>query len=152
MSETYEFYIKGDIPSKKNSYRVTLNPGIITHIKNWIKDKEKPVLKELFNFARLRATNKYIEWEEKAANQLIKQTTGNLYFGNVEIWFTIYFPRKGRAGGDSDNKVTSIFDALRKAGILFDDSYNCVPEFHVKGIYRKGKGGAKIIIEDFTED
>jgi Holliday junction resolvase RusA-like endonuclease len=152
MNETYFFKIKSDIPSKKNGYRVNLNPGIITYIKELIETKKKPTIKDLGKFARLRPTKKYEEWESNTVKELISQIKGNLYLGKVEIWFTIYFPKKGRAGGDSDNKATSIFDALTKAGIVMDDSYNCVPKHHVKGVYRKGKGGAEIKIKNLTED
>jgi len=105
----------------------------------------------LLKFARLRPTKKYEEWEKSVANGLIDQTQGNMYIQRAEVWFRIYFPKKGRAGGDLDNKMTSIFDALVKARVIMDDSYNCVERFHAEGIYRKGKGGAEIIIEDLED-
>ena len=141
--------LSGDIPSKKNSYRANLNPGIITFIR---KNLASLNIRALSKFARVRPDKKYTEWETRVSKELVAQTKGIMYLGRVEIWFRIYFPRKGQAGGDTDNKVTSILDALQKAGILSNDSYDCVETFHVTGIYRKGKGGAEFIIEDKTQD
>lgn len=149
MGKQYSFEIEGDIPSKKNSYRVNLLPSIITFIRNNLSSIS---LKTLSKYARVRPSKQYDEWEKQTVLKLIRKIKRNLYLGKVEIWFRVYFPRKGQAGGDIDNKITSILDVLQKAGIIQNDSYNCVTSLHAKGIYRKGQGGAEFIIEDLTED
>lgn len=156
MPEEYRFTINEDIPSKKNSYRISINSGVITYIRGLFKKQKIPKLKELIKdlskFARLRPLKAYRDWEENTVRDLIRQTTSNLFLGKVEIEFKIYFPRLGRGGGDIDNKMTSILDALTKSGIIMDDSYNCVTSLLARGIYRKNKGGADIILKDLTED
>lgn len=149
MGQIHKFKVTGDIPSKKNSYRVNLNPGILTYIK---ESTEKLTLKALSKFARLRPPKSFYEWEAKAIKQLVSQTTGNLYMGQVEIRFIIYFSKKARAGGDIDNKVTSLLDAIVKAGLINDDSYNCLQTFSARGIYRKNQGGAEFTIKNITKD
>ena len=100
---------------------------------------------------RVRPSKKVEKWESDTADRLIDATKGNMYIMNCEIWFKVYFSRKGRAGGDADNKTTTLFDTLVKARILHDDSYDCVSKYHVETAYRKGEGGAEIIIEDMED-
>lgn len=152
MQKQYHFTVSGDIPSKKNSYRAGLNMGILTYIKELMISGEKPTIKKLVKFLRVRPSKTYSLWEEKVVKNLIGQTNVNLYMGKVKILFTIYFPKRSRAGGDLDNKTTSILDTIVKAGIIMDDSYNCLTSFQTEGVYRKGRGGAKFTIIDMTKD
>ncbi len=145
----YRFKIDGTIPSKKNELRAVLSPGILKFIR---ETSEKLNLRMLGKFTRVKPSKKYLEWEEQAVKKIVAQTKGNLYIRKCEIWFRFYFARKGRAGGDTDNKVSTIFDMLRRAGVLMEDHYECIPKHHVEGIYRKGKGGVEFVIKDLTEE
>lgn len=146
MAKVYRFEVDGTIPSKKNSLRGYLCPSVATFINS---NKHRNIaLKELSKFVRVRPSTDYEKWEAQITTELMRASKGNLFLDNVETQFDIYFPRKGKSGGDLDNKKTSLLDAMVKANIIADDHYEVVKRSLEVGHYRKGHGGAVIHVKD----
>lgn len=113
--------LNGNIPSKKNS-RVTVKKT-----------------------GRSFPSAAFQKWELDAMWQVKEQTRIRI-FNPIKLDVTIYFPKTGKA--DLDNKLSSILDMFVEVGIIQDDGYEYVPEISLHAEYRKGKGGARIVISE----
>ena len=70
-------------------------------------------------------------------------------FENVRVVITYYFPTKHRHDPDNYNGVF-ILDGLVKAGILKDDSFECI-SLQLHGIYDKGNPRTEIDIYELFD-
>lgn len=110
MAEEYFFFLDGETPSKKNS-RITLKS------RKTIPNK------------------KYRNWNKSAMSELRKQwiAQNEHYQKPIEqCVIKIIFIHANKRRRDSDNAVSSIFDTLKDAGIIADDNWTVISEFHVR--------------------
>ena len=70
-------------------------------------------------------SNSYQEWERSAGIELLKYK--GLKLPKVEIQMEFWMPDNRRT--DLDNKVSSIFDMLKRAEIIADDCWQVI-DFH----------------------
>lgn len=151
--ETLTLNLTGEIVSNKNSLLARLSNALITYLRKisrediFDKSKSNAILRSLSKFIRVTHTGRYKKWVQDAKEQIISQIEYEPFFEKVHIDFDIYFNRHGIAGGDIENKVSSIMDLLVEIGIITDDNYECLVSYHACGEYRKNKPGAKIKIK-----
>lgn len=118
----YEFIIKGETPSKKNS-RIVLKNGLNIPSK------------------------KYREWHETAVAQLLLQKRPEKPIESPVV-ILLEFVHGDLRRRDSDNGTSSIFDTLTDAGILADDNWQIVKQFTTKNTYSKNNPECRITILD----
>ena len=92
------FFIKGSVPSKKNSRQVFVKNGRMINI----------------------PSKRYKEWHDSAMWQLRELKIPKLE-SNYEIIMTFWMKDNRRT--DLDNKVGSVLDLLQDAGIIEDDCW-----------------------------
>lgn len=125
----YTFYLKGRIPSKKNSLqRVKRGNRVYT-----------------------MASDEYLAWEKQAVWELrsqanVQRLAKPLQKAKVDI--SVTFPCNRKA--DLTNRAEGLMDSLVKAGILLDDCWQCVSEVRVKacGLDKNNAGASIIVWED----
>ena len=88
---------------------------------------------------------RYTEWHRKAVLWLRSHYRCDRIEGPVEVWLEFRHPTYRRK--DSDNGTSSVFDLLVDVGILQDDCWTIVTDFHVKNLYEKGVGFCTVRIE-----
>lgn len=96
--------IKGNVISKKNGQR-------IFHKRVFGRRKKVPFI---------MPSEAYLNWEEYAVVQLIKQP---IWLGEYPVKLHCFFYRKTKQKFDYSNMVESVQDAIVKAGTITDDSY-----------------------------
>ena len=118
--------IMGETPAKKNS-------------------------KILTRAGKLIPSKKYQEWHKDAMQQIQAQALMQArdVFGSVplneELKINLTFYHGDYRRRDSDNGTSSIFDLLTDCGVLADDCWTIIREFHVTNYYEKNL--ARCIIE-----
>ena len=98
-----EVIIYGQCPSQKNGKQIFTN-----------KSTGKPFIS---------SSNIVKEWQKSAAEQLAVGFRG-CADGKVTVAYTFYV--KDRRRRDLDNMIATVNDALVKAGLLKDDSWQCL--------------------------
>ena len=115
--------LEGDVPSKKNSRVITMRGGKV----------------------RSFPSKRYKEWEEYA---IPKMKEGKVSFGGpVHIICKFWMGSNRRS--DLDNRLASICDALKEAGVIEDDNWKVVK--HIEGIamgVEKNAPRVEIVIEE----
>lgn len=145
--------LKGNIVSNKNSLVARLSNSIITTIRKFSykdlhdKSKTNSIIRKLVKHCQVTHTKKYKEWYQDAMAQIMDQVDYEPFLEKVHIDYTIYFPKKGIAGGDGNSKEASISDVLSSCNIIDDDNYDVITSYSVTCVYRKGDGGAEIFIK-----
>ena len=122
--KTARIVLEGNVPSKKNS-RVHTRSGASVPNK------------------------KFIQWQESALWQVRAQCKQR-FLMPVRVDAIIYFGTKARA--DADNRLTSILDMLVEGVVLPDDAYQQVVSGRAIGLYRKGKPGAFVRIQELDHE
>lgn len=125
MLSSYRFFLKGRIPSKKNSKQIIPNKS----------KKGRPFF--------LVSSQKHKEWHKDAVAQLSMQHPRKFEnIDNIIINFTFGDKRKT----DLSNKAESVMDLLVDTNIINDDNWIEVPKLSLSGRHKKGIFGAVIII------
>lgn len=124
--KTYKFILKGEVPSKKNSKRLT-------------------------KYGRLIPSEKFYSWHNGAMIELLKQERPkNALDGILIIKFTFIHGTLQRR--DSDNQITSILDLLKDVKIIEDDNWIIVRKIEVNNYFEKGNSQSIIEISDITAE
>lgn len=124
--KTYKFILKGEVPSKKNSKRLT-------------------------KYGRLIPSKKFYSWHNDAMIELLKQERPeNALDGILDIKFTFIHGTLQRR--DSDNQITSILDLLKDVKIIEDDNWIIVRKIEVNNYFEKGNSKSIIEISDITAE
>lgn len=138
---TLEFVIGGIIPSKKNMQIPAFNHrSVYTQIKLHAASQEKFSRKTVWTIIRsiqlrILNSNKYQKWEADTKELLIIQAAQ--WKKSYEEKYGLSFPItrcsihirhcwKDRMARDNSNKAEGLHDALVSAGIISDDSYQCL--------------------------
>lgn len=143
----------GNIVSNKNSFVTKVSNALITFLRSiphkrlHDKSQTRDILREISRFVRLTHNTEYKNWFKAATKQILEQIKYEPFWEEVHIDFIIYFSRDNILGGDTSNKQSSIEDLLKFCNIIDDDNFRCLSYYTGKGVYRKGKGGAEIIIK-----
>lgn len=114
-----QFVLKGTVPSKKNSKVMNTK----TH--------------------RMFPSERYRNWHDYAALVLKPKIHECI---KDKCYIILIFCNDSRRKKDSDNGVSSIFDALVDFGELEDDNWLIVRQHHVFNTYEKGNAWCKIFI------
>lgn len=126
------FLLVGTVPSKKNRQLADAKKGKIYAV---IRKYNRPCaalfkeLKEVKPF--IRNSVKYLEWEEKAIQEVKKQSpkweetyaAHGFHFPIKKASISIYHYWADIARRDNSNKMETINDLLKKAGIITDDTW-----------------------------
>ena len=125
----FTYVLEGDIPSKKNSKNI--------YVRKTKAGKHRPFI---------TSSDRFKEWREDAYIQMMAQ------FKPIEplelvstVVITIYYSTLRAT--DLTNTAEGIMDLLVESNVLADDNYKVAPAIFLYGVYRKGKGGAKIIVQ-----
>ena len=128
-----KFTITGDVPSKKNSFRIINN-----------KKTGKPFI--LSSVAKGK-------WHNRAISQLLENRP-NLAIarGNKLILEMTFYSETARAAA-LDNKATTVLDLLQEAGIIENDNWNVIPKLILEyGGKDKNNPRCEITINSHLDD
>lgn len=126
----YEFFLSGEVVSKKNSNRFDRATG------------------------RVYKTTTYRKWYRQARKELLEKA--NMCYSGEFITpltktetLTLTFRHKDNKRRDSDNQTTSVLDLLVDCRVLFDDNIKVVPTIivHNEQVEKTAQVGCLIKIE-----
>lgn len=122
----YIFFLKGEVPAKKNS-RQTLENGKTIPSKN------------------------YQKWHETAIFQLIFQRNSQKIAKSLEfpLKLEITLTHGDFRRRDGDNALSSILDILQDSKILSDDKWLICRKITVENLYEKNNPHCKICIKPY---
>ena len=125
MMDCVKYILEGEVACKKNSVKFNRRTG------------------------KTYKTDHFRKWHDGAMIQVLSQGIPSTPIGMFKASFTFYHATKSRI--DSDNQTTSLLDLLQDAHVITDDCWTCVPHKEIDDVYRKGKGGAEIVITPLTD-
>lgn len=116
--------LSGQTPSQKNSKQMALNrrTGTMFPVSN-------PIVKR---------------WQSAVAKELAMIYQRDSFIGKVGIYYTFYVQDNRRR--DIDNMIASINDALVKAEIIEDDSWQCLNIVGARAEIDKANPRAELVI------
>ena len=135
---TFVFVVQGRIPSKKNELvGVVDRTDAFEFLNSLTTYTKKDCITMLFKtFARIKNSKEYEKWEAETVVLLTEQLRSQqpaaekngLVFPLAKATIKTRFYWKGKYKRDNSNKSEGLHDALVKAHILLDDSYQVMPE------------------------
>ena len=140
---TLRFIIEGTVPSKKNEWHAASNwaPMFKKLLKTEDKFKTKKELLEHINKelkVYIRGSQKYVSFRDKNVPLLTEQakfwkerySKYDVVFPISNATVSIYHFWKDEQRRDNTNKADTILDVLIEAGILLDDTWQCLNPIH----------------------
>lgn len=122
--KTYKFVLNGEVPSKKNSKRLTRN-------------------------GRLIPSERFCTWFNEACVEILKQERpAEKLRGALFIRFTLIHGNLQKR--DSDNQITSVLDLLKDMAIIADDNWQIVRKIEVNNCYEKNNSKCIVEIMDLS--
>lgn len=120
-----EFYLDGEVPSKKNSRIITKSRKLIP-------------------------SSTFTRWHSDALLMLRAQASG-IKPCSSPIKVAVEFHHADKVRRDSDNQLSSVLDLLQDAGIIENDCWQIVMEISVANFMAKDKKPCcKICINDYN--
>lgn len=113
--ELFRFFLKGNIPPKKNSKRIVT------------RGRKPPIL---------LSSDKYLSWEKSAKRELLSQIQKpKIPLTWIRIEYLFIFENKRVK--DLSNIIESINDLLVVCGIIQDDKWTCLPQMETGARLKK---------------